>query len=372
MKIAIIGSKGIPCSYGGVERHTDELATRLVKAGHQVLVYCRSWYTQRKRYQGIKLIYRPSLHTKHLDAISHTFFSLWDALWQQKVDILHIQGVGPALLAGLAKILRPKTKIVVTFHCLDRFHQKWGRFSRSMLYLGEIMAIKIPQATIVVSRELQEYCFQKWHDLAFYVPNGIRRTGTRNLTVLKKYHLNGQKYILTVCRLIPHKGVHYLIEAFNRLEKNDFKLVIVGDGSYTDNYVRYLKDLAASNPQIIFTGFLNYQALAALYSHAYLYVQASEAEGLSLSLLEAQSFACPALVSDIAANKEAVGQYGFTFQSGNSADLAKKLAYLLSHQDLVSQTGLKAKMTVRQTYDWDRIARQTEKLYEIVMRKPKI
>lgn len=369
MKIAIIGSKGIPCSYGGIERYTDELATRLVKAGHQVLVYCRSWYTQRKRYQGVKLIYRPSLPTKHLDTISHTFFSLWDALWRQKVDILHIQGVGPALLAGLAKVLRPKTKIVVTFHCLDRLHQKWGWFSRLMLYLGEVMAVKIPQVTIVVSRELQEYCFKKWHDLTFYVPNGIRYSQTRNLAVLKKYQLNQGKYVLTVCRLIPHKGVHYLIEAFNRLEKNDFKLVIVGDGSYTDNYVRYLKDLAADNPRIIFTGFLDYQVLASLYSRAYLYVQASETEGLSLSLLEAQSFGCPALISDIPANKEAVGQYGFTFKSGQIADLAKKLAYLLSHKQLIKEIGLKAKTLVRQTYDWNRIARQTEKLYEIVMRK---
>lgn len=369
MKIAIIGSKGIPCSSGGIERYTDELSTRLVKFGHQVFVYCRPWYTKRKRYHGVRLVYRPSLHTKHLDTISHTFLSLIDALWRQRVDLVHIQGVGPALLAFLARLLRPKTKIVVTFHCRDCLHQKWGLFSRFFLYLGELMAVKIPQATIVVSQTLQAYCLKKWHDLTFYIPNGIMRTRWQQSLVLKKHNLISRRYILTVCRLVPHKGVHYLIEAFNRLDNTAFNLVIVGDGAHTDKYVHNLKDLARDNKNIIFTGALDYKELAPLYRQAYCYVQASETEGLSLSLLEAQSFGCPALVSDINENKEAIGPYGFTFRSANVADLAKKLAYLLTQPDLVADTGLQAKTRVRKVYNWDQIARQTEKLYEIVMRK---
>lgn len=369
MKIAIIGSKGIPCSFGGVERYTDELATRLVKFGHEVLVYCRPWYSQRKRYQGVKLVYLPSLHTKHLDTISHTFLSLWDALWRQKVDILHIQGVGPALLTWLARLLRPKTKVVVTFHCRDSLHQKWGWLARRSLSLGEWMAVKIPQATIAVSRTLQEYCFSQRHNLVFYIPNGITRAARCQASLLSKFGLRPQRYLLTVCRLIPHKGVHYLIQAFNRLDNTNFKLVIVGEGSYTNDYTRQLRVLAGNNPSIVFTGNLDYQDLAAFYTNAYLYIQPSETEGLSLSLLEAQGLGCPALVSDIPENKEAIGSYGFTFKSTNMADLSKKLAYLLVHKDLVTETGLKAKQRVRKTYNWDKIARQTERLYEIVMRK---
>jgi len=370
MKIAIIGSKGIPGSSGGVERYVDELSVRLVKLGHQVLVYCRGWYTDRKRYHGVKLIYRPTIHTKHLDTISHTWFSMWDALLKEKVDILHIQGVGPALLAGVAKILRPKTKIVITFHCRDSLHQKWGLISRACLKLGERLAVKVPAATIAVSRSLQDYVYKNWQDSVYYIPNGINSLAVKKqANLLAKFNLQPNRYLLTVCRLVPHKGIHYLIQAFNKIDNNKFKLVIIGEGAFTDSYSRQLKEGAASNANIIFTGSLDYKDLATFYQNAYLYVQPSETEGLSLSLLEAQSFGCSALVSDIDENKEAIGQYGFTFKNTNVNDLAKKISFLFSHRALVRETGVKARARVRQEYDWNKIARQTANLYEIVMKK---
>ena len=370
MKIAIIGTKGIPGSSGGVERYVDELSVRLVKLGHQVLVYCRSWYTDRKRYHGVKLVYRPTIHTKHLDAISHTWFSMWDALLKEKVDILHIQGVGPALLAGVAKILRPKTKIVITFHCRDSLHQKWGLISRAFLKLGERLAVKAPAATIAVSQGLQEYVYKNWQDLVYYIPNGISGVIIKKqMSLLAKFDLEPNRYLLTVCRLVPHKGIHYLIEAFNKIDNNKFKLVVIGDSSFTDKYSQQLREMAAPNHNIIFTGGLDYKNLATFYQNAYLYIQPSETEGLSLSLLEAQSFGTSALVSDIDENKEAIGQYGFTFKNTNINDLTKKIAFLLSHRVLVRETGIKAKSRVHREYNWNKIARQTANLYEIVMNK---
>jgi len=374
MKIAIIGSKGIPAASGGIERYVDELSVRLVKLGHQVLVYCRGWYTNRQRYQGVKLVYRPSIRTKNLDTISHTWFSLWDALYHQKVDLIHVQGVGPSLLVWVVKILRPSIKVVVTFHCRDSLHQKWGVLARLFLRWGEALAVRLPQATIAVSKTLQDYCSKHWSGLVYYIPNGIKtmpQTQKTKADVLAKFNLRSGYYLLTVCRLVPHKGVHYLIQAFNLIDNHRFKLVIVGDSSYTDKYVAQLKTLAKDNPRIIFTGALDYKDLASLYQNAFLYIQASETEGLSLSLLEAQSFGCSALVSDIEENKEAIGQNGFTFKSTNISDLAKKISYLLSQRSLVRDTGVKAKLRVRQEYDWNKIARQTAKLYEIVMSKEK-
>ena len=176
MKIALIGQKGIPALYGGIERHVEHLSTGLAKLGQEVFVYSRPWYTDRKLkdYKGVNVVSLPSIKTKHLDAISHTLFASVHALFQD-YDVIHFHGVGPSLLAWIPKVFKRKAKVVVTFHCIDRKHQKWGRIARLSLRLGEWFANKFAHKTITVSKVLQQYCSEAYDTDTVYIPNPLNQ-----------------------------------------------------------------------------------------------------------------------------------------------------------------------------------------------------
>ena len=277
MKIAMIGQKGIPCLLGGVERHVEELSTRLVKDGHKVLVYARSYYTPKdtKEYKGVRIIHLPTVKSKYLDAIFHTFLSSVHVLFQD-VDIIHFHAIGPSFLCFIPKILKPQAKVIATFHCKDWEHQKWGILARTFLRMGAWIAVNIPDKTIVVSKTLRKYCRDKYGEDCEYIPNGVKvkdnseqiTDNSKQITEIRKFGLERNGYILTVARLIKHKGIHYLIKVYNKLETNK-KLVITGEGFHTDKYVKYLKSLAGSNKNIIFTGFKTGQDLEDLFKNAY-------------------------------------------------------------------------------------------------------
>ena len=186
MRIAMIGQKGIPAIYGGIERHVEELSVELVKQGHDVVVYARTWFTDKKikNYQGIKIKHTPTLRTKHLDAIIHTFTSTIHALLFQKPDIIHYHGVGPALLAWMPRLLSPKTKVVVTMHCLDRYHQKWGIFARFMLRIGEWAGCAFAHQVISVSKTIQSYCLNEYQKSTTYIANGVRASEHQNYSLI--------------------------------------------------------------------------------------------------------------------------------------------------------------------------------------------
>ncbi|MCX6779062.1 MAG: glycosyltransferase family 4 protein, partial [Candidatus Magasanikbacteria bacterium] len=315
MKIAFIGQKGIPMTYGGVEKHVEELALRLVKEGHQVSAYCRKWYTGSllPNYKGVDLLYTKSINTKNLDAITGTFTATIDALGRG-FDVIHYHGVGPALLSFIPRIFSPKTKVVVTFHCQDKLHGKWGLFAKLMLSLGERAACYFPNQTIVVSKTLKDYTDNKYHCKANYIPNGVTLPVASEATdILPRFGLKKNSYILSVTRLVSHKSVHHLISAFNALKKEnsqeltqDLKLVIVGEGVHTDKYVKFIKDLAIGNPDIVFVGWQGGKDLNTLYTNAKLFVHPSISEGLPLVVLEAMSYGLPVIVSDILEHQELI------------------------------------------------------------------
>lgn len=371
MRIAIIGSKGIPCKEGGVEKHVEELATRLVKKGHQVIVYAQTGYTHKRinKYKGVDLIYPPYLPTKNLKAISHTFLSLLHLLFK-KVDIIHIHSIGPSLLAGIPRLLKKKAKTIVTFHSRDHFNQKWGIFARSCLKMGEWTAVHLPHATITVSRNLLYFCQKKYPDQnVVYIPNGAHLDHPLKPQRIKKWGLADNSYILSVSRLIPLKKIHCLISAYLKLNFNK-KLVIVGSGPEKDKtYVQYLKHLAQKNKNIIFTGRQNGKTLQELFSNAYLYVLPSEVEGLSISLLEAMAASRCTLVSDIVENRETIGDVGYTFQVNNNKDLQEKLQFLNNHPELVLRSGRQARNRVQKLYNWNSIVVKTINLYQTLRTK---
>ncbi len=367
----MIGQKGIPSTQGGVEKHVQELAVRLAEFDYDVVAYTRPWYTPKRKtsFQKVRLKSLPTVNSKHLDAITHTFISIVHAAFKEKVDVFHIHAVGPALLAWLPRLLRPQAKVLVTFHCIDRQHQKWGRLARFMLWAGEWSTMKFAHEVIAVSRTLQQYAYEVYKRSVKYVPNGIHQVQNKPASIIKQqFDLEPNSYIVMIARLVRHKGAHYLIEAYNKLE-TDKKLVIVGGSAFTDDYVEEVNRLAASNDNIIMTGFQSGQALEELFSNAYCYVLPSESEGLPIALLEAASYGRAILASDIPANLEITEQCGLSFENTNVEDLKAKLEYLLAEPEIVEQVGKEARKYVLENYEWNDIVKDTMKIYNALPNK---
>ncbi len=365
----MIGQKGVPSQGGGVERYVEELSRELVLRGHDVFVYCRSGYTggkEKREHRGIKLIYVPTFYTKHLEAIVHTFLCTIHAL-RQKADVLHYQAIGPSSLIWIPKwvnkILKKKTKVVVTYHCKDYKHQKWNIFARWYLRLGERMAAKYADVLIANSKGLASYAGKKYGSNPVYIPYGARALPkSQDAKHLKKWNLETGGYIFIMSRFIKHKGIHYLIDAYKTLDTTK-KLVIAGDGAYTNDYKQFLLKKAADHPNIIFVGNQTGEVLGDLLENAYCFAQPSEAEGLSIALLEAMKAGKACVVSDIPENLEAVQGNGIVFENKNSVDLAEKLQYALKSPEKVEQLGALLKNQADVQNDWERIAEKTESVY---------
>jgi glycosyltransferase involved in cell wall biosynthesis len=370
MRVAFIGQKGIPAKNGGVERHLENLAINLAKMGHEVFVYARSSYnTERlKKYQGVKIITVPTIASKNLDAIMATFLAVLDTP-RRHFDIIHFQSIGPASLLRLARVLNPKKPLVFTFHCQDYYQKKWGPFGKYYLGLGERIGNRHADRTIAISKELAEYADQNYHNHAIYIPSGIKINEITEAAEIKKlWGLEKNSYILAVSRLVRHKGLHYLIKAYQGI-KTDRKLVITGTGSFTDDYIKELHDLAAANPNIIFTGNQTSSILQELYSNAAIFIQPSEYEGLSLSLLEAMSYRRPCLVSDISSNCEALDEAGIYFKNKNVDDLRIKLSQLLNQPEKWVDYGDKAWARIKAEYTENSVTAKTEAVYQKLLNK---
>ncbi|MBI2410346.1 MAG: DUF5011 domain-containing protein [Candidatus Kerfeldbacteria bacterium] len=370
MKIAMIGQKGIPATWGGVEQHVDHLSQELRALGHEIFVYSREYYVSpsfvaayNKQQAGIQVISLPTIQSKNIDTIVHTFLATMHAILFVKPDIYHFHSVGPSLLSWLPRVLRPRAKVIVTFHCEDRLHQKWGRFARFMLTLGEWTATHFPHQTITVSKTLTAYALEKYGCTGVYIPNGVDIVAPlAPAQITEQWGLTQGNYMLTVARLVRHKGVHHLIEAFKKTT-TDKKLVIVGGSTHTDEYVQYLHKLAGDDRRIIFTGFQRGTVLNELFANAYLYIQPSESEGLSVAVLEAASFARPIVASDIPANAEIVAGNGLLFRNMDTTDLQKQLLFGLEHTAQMREAGKQLQRHIQKEYNWQAIAKEVNTVY---------
>ena len=370
MRIVMIGQKGAPTLYGGIERHVEELSAELVSLGHSVVIYARSWYTPRTvtAHRGARIAHTPTIRTKHLDAIVHTFTATIHAL-VTGADVYHYHGVGPSLLAFLPRLFRPSARVVVTFHCNDRYHQKWGWLAKLALKLGERAACTFPHSTITVSRTLHQLCLNEYERTTHQIPNGVRLPEATDARLLTAWNLHPNAYVLMASRLVKHKGVHYLIDAWQAARRKapyllgEFRLVIAGDSAFTDEYVASLKAQAAGDASIIFTGWQQGPALEALYAHTALLVHPSENEGLPLTVLQAMAHGKAALVSDIAEHQELVHDPLFRFPVTDTEALAEKLIYLLSTDQVRAANGAANARAVATAYTWESIAAATHELY---------
>lgn len=368
MKIAFIGQKGIPTKNGGVERYAENLAANLVAQGHEVLLYSRRYYCDGlKEYKGIKIVTVPSLNTKSLEAITHTFFACLDIAFR-KVDVISIQSIGPASLIWLIKLLKPRTPIVFTFHCQDYYQKKWGGFAQWYLKLGERIGCNLADRIITISKDLAAYVEKTYHKTATYIPNGAYVSEPLPVLNIRRWGLEKNNYISYIGRLIPHKNVHRLITAFKKIN-TDKKLVIVGESSYTDDYVQELHKLAEGDNRIIFTGNQDGLILKELFSNSYLFVQPSEYEGLSVALLEAMGWGLACLVSDIPQNLEAIGGAGISFKVNNDKDLEDILQDLIDNPEKTIKMKDAAIQRIKTEYSWEKIGCQVANVLEEAIKR---
>jgi len=374
MHIAFIGQKGVNIGErgGGIEAHVGILARKLAERGHDITAYARSEYGEgQPDNERITARFIPTVYRKNFEAIIHTFLSTIDALFQP-YDIIHYHGVGPSTLAWIPRLFKPSCKVVTTFHSQDRFHRKWNVLARMYLYFGEWATCWFSDVTIAVSHVIQVLARDKYKRQVVYIPNGAELHNVTATDELEQFDLEPNKYLVNVSRLVPHKGQHYLIEAFQNLQAEHpdllqgFKLVLVGSPSYTGEYLERLEAMSADNPNVIMTGYQSGDTLKQLFTHAYLYVQPSESEGLAVVVLEAMSFGTPVLVSDIPENLEAMHHAGFSFKNADVADLTDKLHGLIQHPDVVENKAKQVRNVVRTDFNWNTIAEHTESVYRSI------
>ena len=361
-KIAFVGLKGIPAKYGGVEKHVDELGSRLAKKGYEIVCYTRWNYNNFYGiYKGMKIVPMPAIPEKHTEMISHTFLSLLSLL-DKTVDIIHIHSVDPAILSFIPRL---HAKVVVTSHGQAYRREKWGKVAKAFSKLAERAFTIFPHKRISVSKTLKKYYEEKYNCKTTYIPNGIDVKSVNGNLDIEKFNLLKNEYLLFVGRIIPTKGCSSLIEAFNKINTNK-KLVFVGGSSYSDEYFEKLKRKA--NKQTVFLGYRYGNELAQLYANAYCFIMPSEIEGLAITLLEAMSYGKCVIYSDIPENAEVAEGVGIPFRNKDIDDLAEKLKFAISNPELCKKLGAKARERVKKEYNWDDIVFQTEKVYYSLFR----
>lgn len=366
LNIAMLGQKHMLSREGGVEIVVKELATRMAAKGHHVICYDRSTshvsgseLDQRREYNGVKIIPVWTLDKKGLAAMTSSLSAAWKAA-RSKADVVHIHAEGPAAMCWLPRLFHKR--VIVTVHGLDWQRAKWGGFATKYIKWGEKQAVKKADEIIVLSRGVQEYFKKTYNRDTVFIPNGVTRPEIREAYEIKKlWGLETDSYVLFLGRIVPEKGLRYLIEAWKEIETNK-KLVIAGGSSDTEEFMNELKEAAGDN--VIFTGFQQGQVLEELYSNAYIYTLPSDLEGMPLSLLEAMSYGNCCVVSDIPECAEVVEDKAVTFKKSDVIDLKRVLQELLDNEDMVSEYKNLATEFITQKYNWDDVVERTLLLYK--------
>ena len=369
LKIAMIGHKRIPSREGGVEIVVDELSTRYVKLGHRVDAYNRCGThvsgkkfdeARGKSYKGVRLIQIPTFKNSTLNAPVYSVLATFRALFG-RYDVIHYHAEGPCMMLWLPKLFGKH--VVATIHGLDWQRSKWEGLAVRVLKFGEKMAAKYADDVIVLSKNVQEYFRENYGRETVFIPNGVNRPTLRKADMIRsQYGLEKDSYILFLARIVPEKGLHYLIEAYQQVE-TDKRLVIAGGVSHSREYMEQIHAMAAKDSRILMTDFVQGQVLEELCSNAYLFVLPSDVEGMAVSLLEAMSYGNCCLVSDIKENTEVVETHAVTFRKGDISDLREKLKELLSDAEQVAKIKSESADFICGKYHWDSVVEETMSIY---------
>lgn len=367
--ISMFGQKRLTRE-GGVEIVVKELCTRMARDGYAVTCYNRSGHhvsgseydnKEKEEYEGVHQKNVPTIEKKGLAAVSSSFFAALCSAFGG-YDIVHIHAEGPAFFAWIPKMFGKR--VIVTIHGIDWQREKWkSGFGSKFIRQGEKNAVKYADEIIVLSKGVQDYFRNIYNRKTHFIPNGVNRPSIVDADYISsKYGLTKDSYILYLGRLVPEKGVHYLIRAYKQID-TDKKLVIAGGASDTDEYARKLRELANGDNRIIFTGFVQGKILDELYSNAYVYSLPSDLEGMPLSLLEAMSYGNCCLVSDIPECIDVVEDKAIIFRKSNEEDLRDKLQKTCDDEEQVKVLKKQASDFICNKYNWDEVVKLTEELY---------
>jgi len=367
LRVSFIGGRGVISKYSGIEAYYEEVGKRLVEMGHDVTIYCRTYFTPpRSEHHGMRLLRLPTVRSKHLETVIYTLLSTAHAM-TQRYDVVHYHALGPALFSLLPRLVGTRT--AVTVQGLDWQRKKWGLLASTVLRAGERASVRFPTGTMVVSQALQQR-YREAHGVeAFYVPNGGVLREWREPRQILEWGLEPGNYVLFLGRFSPEKGCHLLVEAFERIQAaqphNDTKLVMAGASSYCDDYTRSLR--AHASDRIRMLDWVSGETLDELLTNAMIFVLPSDLEGLSLALLDAMGAGLCVLTSDVPENREVVDGAGYTFQRGSAPDLAERLRFLMANPAVREAAGKAARTRIEEQYQWQKIAADIEKAYFTVM-----
>lgn len=369
MRIAMIGHKRYGSREGGVEVVVTELARRMAALGHEVTCYDRSGHdvmtgdeAAGKRIQdGVHVIPVRTVDSKGLAALSSSFFATLEAI-RQRPDVIHYHAEGPCVPLRLAHWAGIRT--VATIHGLDWQRAKWGRLASAYIRLGERTAARCADEVIVLSRAAQSYFLETYGRETVLIPNGVdAHEPLPACEITSRWGLEEGSYLLYLGRIVPEKGLHYLLEAFRQLD-TDRRLVVAGAASDTSEYMDQVKALVEGDDRVLLTGFVTGDTLAELYSNAYCYILPSDVEGMPLSLLEAMSYGRACVTSDIPECADVLGGTGVTFPRGDVAALREGLATLLAEPAKALALGSAAKAAVDESCSWGAVVERTLETYE--------
>jgi glycosyltransferase involved in cell wall biosynthesis len=366
MRLAILGTRGVPASYGGFETFAERLSTRLVKRGHEVTVYCRSHYVSPnlKEYKGVRLKVLPTIRHKYLDTVAHTFLSALHGM-KESYDAALICNAANALFAPLLRIAG--TPVAINVDGLEHKRRKWNWLGRRYYLLSERLATWLPNEVVTDARVIQEYYLARYKTQSTMIAYGADIERREDQEAVRRWNVEPDGYALYVSRLEPENNAHLVIEAFRKVETSR-KLLIVGDAPYAETYKNRLRELAAGDARIIFTGFVFGEDYKALQQNAYCYVHATEVGGTHPALIEAMGYGNCVLTLATPENLEVAGEAAIPYMDAD--DLASQLQRVIKDEALVNTYRQRAQARVRERYDWETIVDRYESLFAKLVGQP--
>jgi glycosyltransferase involved in cell wall biosynthesis len=364
MRIAILGTRGIPANYGGFETFAEELSTRLAERGHDVTVYGRSNYirTKEKIYKGVCLVILPNVMHKYFDTPVNTLLASLHIMFR-KFDVLLYCNSANAICTLFPRLTGKR--IVLNVDGLEWKRAKWNLFGSAVYRISEFLSTLIPTWIVTDAKTVQCYYRDRFSKASTWIPYGARAERVDSDAVLKQFGLKKNRYILYVSRLEPENNAHVVIQAFGKVKTN-LNLAIVGDAPFSDQYIQQLK--RTDDSRVLFTGYVFGQGYREFQSHATLYIQATEVGGTHPALVEAMGHGNCILANDVPEHREVLGDTGLYFSVKDPDGLANKIKWLLDHPEIVWEYKKRSQSRAQHFFSWEKVTTDYEQLFKRMAR----
>ena len=361
MRIALLGTRGIPAGYGGFETFAEELSVRLVARGHQVLVYCRERHAE-PRYRGVDLVYAPTIRHKYLDTLAHTLFSTLDLIFRRADVALYCNGAN-AIFTILPRLMG--IPVALNVDGIERKRKKWNRYARAWYKMSERLSTIFPTRFISDAEVIRRYYLERYGKNSVFIPYGADMQLVPTQAALTQLGLEPGRYFLFVSRMEPENHALEVRQAFEEIE-TDFRLALIGNAPYADAYIRQVKQ--TRDPRIIIPGAIYRLGYQELGSWCFAYIQATEVGGTHPALIEAMGRGCLILYLATPENIEVCGDAGLPY--ADTAGLVRRMreALRMSAGEL-ARLRARAHARARELYSWDKVTSQYETLF-LNLRKP--